>query len=206
MESNITSLRSSILGDLQRLRSSTKEEKLRTSLAFLADHGVDAPFELTADFLLHNRSIEISDAGQQALAITVDRCSAAALALYLVTHYPQLDFVEPKLGIGARGHYSSRHMSTGTSEESRTSTFLPWAPYGLNGSGVVISVADTGVDFMHSMFLQVSFCTACSCRCPFASCTACSCRCPFAQGLAALALASNDLFEAQIMHNCMHVA
>lgn len=52
------------------------------------------------------------------------------------------------------GHFSSRIISTGLSEASRKSVYLPWSAVGLNGSGVVIAVADTGIDHRHCQFAE----------------------------------------------------
>jgi hypothetical protein len=57
-----------------------------------------------------------------------------------------------------QGNYaSSRLMTGGSTEFSRTAPVLPTSSIGLNGSGEVLAIADTGLDFDHCMFWQEPF-------------------------------------------------
>ena len=69
----------------------------------------------------------------------------------LFTHIPGILWVEPILETTGRNIIGSEIMQTGTNNSH------PFWDWGLNGSGVVIGVADGGIDLDHSCFRNSSY-------------------------------------------------
>ena len=68
----------------------------------------------------------------------------------LFTHIPGILWIEPILETTGRNIVASEIMQTGTNSEH------PFWNWGLNGSGVIIGVADGGIDLDHSCFRNSS--------------------------------------------------
>ena len=74
---------------------------------------------------------------------------------------PEIVWIEPKAAFSGRNSAAARIIASGTSDYSRQTQVVQTSLYGLNGSGQIIAVADTGIDWDHCMLWNPPFSFPC---------------------------------------------
>jgi hypothetical protein len=128
------------------------EQRAGASAAFLAEEYASL---LQVSLLGTVKAKAVSD-DKLALQVAARDVLNAAI---LIGSQPETVWVEEKVLLASRNFASNKIVVSGLSEEVRgyTTNLLNEPDVGLNGSGVVMAVSDTGLDFDHCMLWQEPF-------------------------------------------------
>lgn len=106
------------------------------------------------------QALRIRVASERKLVLNVHPHDALGAVRGLATQ-EYVEWIEPKTWMQTRNSASSKILTTGISEESRLREQIATKELKLNGTGQVVGIADTGLDFDNCFLHQLPFAYPC---------------------------------------------